>query len=70
MQVNTNTPHGLENGQIISIYTPYFSRLKSTISRPRITVVKDVTPSSFNLEHRRMNWSEWRVEVIRALLNK
>ena len=51
--------HGLQAGDIVAVHEPCLRKFRKLLTRPRVTVVGEVTGNTFALHERRMTWREW-----------
>ena len=66
--ITTWEPHGVQPGDIISVHAPRRQTLLKLLTRPRVTVVGEVTGRTFSLHERRMTWPEWWRAMQSAIL--
>lgn len=60
--------HGMQPGDIVSVYEPRWQKLRKLLTRPRVTVVGEVNGNTFALHERRMTWPEWWRAMQSAIL--
>ena len=53
----------LKSGDEVHILVSRWFELKKLFTKPRITFITDVTPTTLTLLDRKMSWTEWFKEV-------
>lgn len=65
--LTTWRPHGMNQGDVVAIHESRRQQLRKLLTRPRITVVGEVTGNTFPLQEQRMTWAEW-LRAVRAAI--
>jgi hypothetical protein len=63
-------PHGTSAGDMVRLHdgSSYWSRLRKVLTHPRISVASNVDATSFEVDERRVTWTEWRSMLWAALI--